>query len=316
MRYLVASAPDPASMNIRQRLLETAEWEEGKAFQGSPVLELVKNPLLTNTVRKGGEAEALARPGEVMLVIIKERHLYAENLDQELVDARLPEPEFICFLSRHTAASGKPTLTVHPTGNYGSADYGGTDETLSMAAPRWTTGALRCLAREVKAAGLEHGVGFEVTHHGPLCTTPAFYIEIGSDESQWERPAPGLAIARALLTTRKAAGPVLVGAGGGHYAPRFTEVALELEGAFGHIVPAYALKGHDSGEQARRLRMAWDHTPEAEGLYFHRKGLSKPMHRELREWAEGEGLPVFSSYSLEPLGHRTGCGLRSGVFRR
>lgn len=297
MRYLVASAPDVASMNIRQRLLEAANWRENGTIQGSAVLELVGNPFQDDA----GTGELLAHPGQMMMLTIKERHLYAENLEQELVAAGLPGPQLICFLSRHTAASGKPTLTVHPTGNHGTADYGGSAQSLSTAAPRWSTGALRCLAHEVKAAQLEHGVSFEVTHHGPLSDIPSFYIEIGSDESQWERKTPARAIARALLQAREATGPVLVGIGGGHYAPRFTDVVLELQGAFGHLVPAYALKGQELEEQTRRIRRAWEGTPEAEGLYFHRKGLSKPSHRELAAWAEQEGLPVVSSRSLEPL---------------
>ena len=292
MRYLVASAPDPASMNIREMVVELAEWKEVAEFQGVPVLELTANPMLTREF----EGEALAQPGKLRLVTIRERHLYAENLDVDL-----PQPELVCFLSRHTAASGKPTLTVHPTGNYGSADYGGRAGSLSLAAPRWTTGALHRLAREARTVELEHGVSYEVTHHGPLSDTPAFYIEIGSDESHWERRGPAQAIATALLKSGEARGPVLVGVGGGHYAPRFSDVVKELECAFGHIVPAYALKGQEPEEQARRIREAWDRTPGAEGLYFHRKGLSKPMHRQLREWAENEGFPVISSNSLEPL---------------
>jgi len=38
--------------------------------------------------------------------------------------------------------------------------------------------------------------------------------------------------------------PVLLGIGGGHYAPRFTDVILEKKAAFGHMIPRYHI---DSG---------------------------------------------------------------------
>ncbi len=302
MRYLVASIPDPASRNIAARLHDIAKWNKVGHFDGAPVLELVDHRFIDD-----GDDKLLARPGKVQLITLQERHLYAELLEEKITEAGLEEPELICVLSRHTAASGKPTLTLHPTGNYGTADYGGAPERLSISAPRWTTGALRALTRESEAAGLEHGVSFEVTHHGPELNTPAFYIEIGSDESQWPRPEPATAIARALLQTREAGGPVVIGVGGGHYAPRFTDVGRQLQAAFGHMVPAYALKGKELEEQGRLIRMAWERTPGADrkpgdkAVYFHRKGLSKPNHRQLKAWAEDAGYPVLSSTTLKPV---------------
>ena len=247
MRYLVASAPDNASCNLRDRLLELAHWRELDRFDGAPVYELAENSLADED---GAPPEGpLAMPGQLRLLTLAGRHLYAEELEARLAEAGLPEPELLVFLSRHSAASGRPSLTLHPTGNYGPAEFGGLAGVLSMAAPRWMTGALRAVAVQARAEGLEHGVGFEVTHHGPKLATPHFFIEIGSEQSQWSSRPPALALARALLTARQASGPVLVGVGGGHYAPRFTDVGLNQEAAMGHMIPAYALEGLSREQQ-------------------------------------------------------------------
>lgn len=303
MRYLVASAPDNAALNLRDRLSELAQWAPVGEFQESPVWELTANPLGTSAAEEGPtrQGQPLAVAGQMRMVTLNGWHLYADHLGATLVEAGQPEPELLCFLSRHQAASGRHSLTVHPVGNYGAAEYGGAEATLAVSAPRWMTGALRTLKQEAEQAGLDHLVGYEVTHHGPELSTPAFFIEIGSDETQWPRPEPAQAIARALLKARAASRPVLVGVGGGHYAPRHSDVALGCVAAMGHMVPGYALKECAEAEQVQRLRAAWAKTPEAEALYFHRKGLPKPIYRQLRAWAQEEGLKVVSSRDLEPL---------------
>ncbi|MDD1748219.1 MAG: D-aminoacyl-tRNA deacylase, partial [Methanomassiliicoccales archaeon] len=87
------------------------------------------------------------------------------------------------FLSRHKAASGIPTLTAHPIGNFSKADFGGRPGTLVRSSPDMMTSTLRELQRN--AAGLGFGVSFEVTHHGPYLEAPTMYIEIGSSEENW-----------------------------------------------------------------------------------------------------------------------------------
>lgn len=297
MHYLIASVVDDASTNIKQRLLERASWlTTDQEFQDHKVRKLHGNPFVS-----GHTDQLLLPPKGTLLVTLQDWHLYAEDLDRELVEAGLPEPELLIFLSRHSAASGKPTLTVHPVGNYQKAQYGGQPGTLSLSAPQWMTGALCELSQQTAYVGLEHGVSYEVTHHGPFLQTPSFFIEIGSDETQWPRKGPANAIALSLLKAEAAQGPVLVGVGGGHYAPRHTDVALEFKASIGHMVPAYALKDQPLEKQTRALELAWQRTPTAQGYYFHRKGLSKPLQRELKAWAEERDRPVLSSKELEPL---------------
>ncbi len=147
--------------------------------------------------------------------------------------------EYYVVASRHWARSGKPSLTVHPTGNFGKAMYGGRPRELqpTVAKPMRDV-FLEFLADPPK--GFE--VSLEATHHSPTqFSTPMFFAEIGSRERQWRDEAVGGYIAGAIVRGIGAGGeaPVAVGFGGGHYCPTFT--AMEGETAFGHIAAKYSL---------------------------------------------------------------------------
>ena len=109
MRLLLCSISDVASVNIRDALLDLGGWSEVGALQGHP---------------------CLAR-GEDLLVTIQEPHLFADNVDALVSQQLQMEVGPVVFLSRHKAASGIPTLTVHPIGNFSKADFGGRPGTLS-----------------------------------------------------------------------------------------------------------------------------------------------------------------------------------------
>jgi D-aminoacyl-tRNA deacylase len=151
---------------------------------------------------------------------------------------------------------------------------------------------------------LEHSTSFEVTHHGPLLDTPSFFIEIGSDDSAWGDKVAGKVIAQTiidLLTPGLEAQlkdyPVVIGIGGGHYAPRHSDVARKKQVSFGHMIPNYALEAISD----RMLIRALERTPNAEGVYFHRKALKKPRYRELKTFFSGKGYKVLQSDDLEEI---------------
>ncbi len=203
--------------------------------------------------------------------------------------------EVVIFASRHRAESRIPTLTVHPIGNYSAADFGGKPGTLSMSAPQFMTSALRSLS--VNAKGLGFNVSFETTHHGPILNSPAFYIEIGSYEELWGREDAAEAIAKTIISVRDDGFPVIVCVGGGHYAPRFTEVALARKVAIGHMAANYAL---DSLSPEMISQMA-SMSGGARKVYFHKKGMPKPAYRVLRERFSSNGMEEISSEDLEPI---------------
>lgn len=269
MRVLVASEADEASRAQRDALLELASWSEDVRFEGLPTW----------------------RRGDLWLVTIAEHHLYRDRLDETIAGHFGGPPELLVYLSKHRSESGTPSLTVHPIGNLGSADFGGFERTLVPAAARAMTAALRALRRE--AAGLRYNVTFEATHHGPYLATPTFYIEQGSTEQEWADREAARAIARTLLGLEPVDAPIAIGVGGGHYVPRHTDVALERRVAFGHLLPAYALPSVDEAMLAQAVDAS-----RATLAYVHRKSISKPEARRLEERLEALGVKVVREEDL------------------
>ncbi len=273
MKLVVTSSEDPASMNIRARLLERSGWTEKDMFGNHPVL--VK--------------------GEFRMVQVDRIHLDEDYIDDRVTESVREPVDVIIFASRHRAESKIPTLTVHPIGNYSSADFGGKPGTLSRSSPQMMTSALRELS--VRAQGMGFSISFETTHHGPIVNAPAFYIEIGSYEELWGREDAADAIAETILGIEDRSYPVVLGVGGGHYAPRYTEIALSRKVSFGHMAANYAI---DSLDTSMIQQMA-SRSDGAKKVYFHKKSMPKPAYRELRERFSSCGIVEISSEDLEPL---------------
>ena len=208
---MVCSLKDVASINIAEAMRAAVDWTEAGEFKGRPVL----------------------RRGDLWMVSIDGLHIHAEGIDAEVEKTVGQRVDEVVFLSKHRAASGRPSLTVHPIGNWNGAEFGGRERTLTPAAPDLMTSLLRRVKEE--AEGLPHEVVFEVTHHGPLLSRPTLFMEIGSDEQAWEDREAAAALARSLLNVTVDRNPAAIGIGGGHYAPRFSEVALSHHVSFGHM---------------------------------------------------------------------------------
>ncbi len=278
MILILTSKEDVASMNIREELLDLGEWKPAGIFDGNEVLAY----------------------GDMAMVEINEIHLHCEDLDLQVKEELDIEPDMIIVASRHRSQSKLRTLTVHPLGNFTSADFGGKPGTLAKTAPRKMTQAFLTLSR--KASDLDFHISFEATHHGPYIDTPTFFIEIGSDETAWPEKPPARAIAETIMSIAIKPGQSLeteddiiaIGIGGGHYMPRMSEVAMTHQISFGHMVPGYATDALDNDMLVQLMKQV----PDVEGVYFHRKALSKPRLRELKAMCEELGLKVLSSKEI------------------
>jgi D-aminoacyl-tRNA deacylase len=286
---IVASAEDPASMNIKTSLLEQTSWDEHGTFYDTPV-----------NISRSME--------NVVLVTIPDKKIRHENIDIEVHEQLHITPRIAIFLSRHRSKMGEPTLTVHPIGNYGAAEFGGEPKTLIPAAPRMMTALLRHIKLNLKTTDLTYQVCFEVTHHGPMLRIPTVFVEVGSTEAQWQKKEPASVIATSLLDVLYEKHyeeeyskdiPVLVGIGGGHYAPRFTDVAFEKNAAFGHMIPSYHI---DEGNiNWAMIQQAVQMTPDASGVYLHKKALKKSQVTSFKQMLTEHEIPVISSTDLSPL---------------
>ena len=273
VKLIVTSSEDPASMNIRARLLERTGWSENGSFNEHPA----------------------TKKDDFLMVQVDRIHLDEELIDERVSKAIGIEVEVVIFASRHRSESKIPTLTVHPIGNFLSADLGGRPGTLCKSSPQLMTSALRHLS--AKGKGLGFNISFETTHHGPFVNSPAFYIEIGSYEELWGRKDAAEAIAESILNIKDEGHPVIVCVGGGHYAPRFTEVALSKKVAIGHMAANYAL----DALKPDMIEQMMNKSGGAKKVYFHKKGMPKPAYRQLQERFISCGLGEISSDDLEAL---------------
>ena len=271
MKAIIISKPDIASCNIYYNLLQIKDWKEKGEFQGNPVFY----------------------HGDFFIATISDEHIYHDDVDKEIFEALGENPEVMIYASRHRSESGKRSLTVHPIGNYGKAEFGGKERTLVPSSPHLMTEAMRIL-RE-KASDLDFSVSFEATHHGPHLETPTFFIEIGSDESAWRDKKAARAIAETIMEIEIKEYPVGIGVGGGHYSPRMTDVAKERKISFGHIVPTYAISNLDS-EMANQIIKK---TQGVKNVYFHKKQLKKGRYSELKKLFSEHGLFCVSSSDLD-----------------
>ena len=273
MNLIIASESDIASINLRDRLLEMSNWKKNGFFDKKEMWVLTKD--YGDFCKKGTH-----------LITIEELHIYAEEIDKKWEEQNDKKIDNIIFLSKHKAASGRPSLTVHPIGNWGSADYGGKKGRISGAAPEWMTGLLLNI-RENRIDGYD--VCFEATHHGPLLETPTMFLEIGSSETEWVKKEPAEALIKSLLNLKRANGTNVIGIGGGHYAPRFTEAAFSHEVCFGHMVANYGVNVLTSDLVERAIECS-----KAEGIYFHKKGMKKTDYRMWKDWAENNKIKVYN----------------------
>ena len=278
MNLIIASEADSASLNLKSRLLEMAKWVEDGDFNGKRVWKLTEDY----------GAFCLK---DTRLITIEELHIHAEGIDKEWEEKTDMEIDNIVFLSRHKAASGRPSLTVHPIGNWGKADYGGVEGKVSGASPKWMTGLLLSIYKN-RLSGYD--VCFEATHHGPLVEKPTMFLEIGSGEEQWELKEPAKALIKSLLELEAASGVNAIGIGGGHYTPRFTEAAMSHKVCFGHMIANYGISPLTPEILNEAIKSC-----DADGLYFHRKGMKRSDYRKWKEYAEENGFTVFNQSDYE-----------------
>jgi D-aminoacyl-tRNA deacylase len=225
MILLVSSNKDVASLNIAGQILSCYSFRRVfEEFQGNPVYTACINEKLVTLIR-----------------------LNDESVDAQDIPELFLDVELVVFISRHSSQSGMPTLTVHPPGNFADADFGGLPRTVSVSPATAMSHALKMLVFfQQKLELSEYDVSFEVTHHGPSLDVPSMFVELGSSMSQWTDHKAAYAIACSVISTiehfdSKPVQKAVIGIGGTHYNKKFTNMALNGEAFFGHMIPKYAV---------------------------------------------------------------------------
>ena len=239
LKLVIISRPDIASLIIGEELLELGDWQRGPDVEGC----------ITHGFC------------DTRIWWLDSRLLWEDDLDERWRQATTEEVSEIIFPSRHSATSGQPSLTVHPIGipHLSSQDeipFGGKAASCPPPNPR-----LAAWFRELKQMGDasdlcdEFSFTLEATHHGPWLKTPCMFIEIGSTESYWGRRDAARILADIIWRglgldggvgignwNASAAGEkVVVGIGGGHYAPFIGRLALHEGVWLGHVLANHSL---------------------------------------------------------------------------
>ncbi len=243
---------DPASRNIRERLIEHAQTEETEEkFQGYPVYKI------------------RSREHDVLLYKIKGHPVYFEDADKKI------DADVFIFATKHASRSGIHSLSVHVPGNWGKAELGGRDRKLCRPASQFMTEGYLTLLNLGRNSEFE--IIYECTHHGPHLKKPCMFIEIGSDETTWENKNAGKIIAEAIhfvlnrdITTK----PVVFGIGGIHHCPNFMKLVLNHNLALGHVCPKYNLQNLDEELIYKAIK-----TSNAEIVALDWKGMGKEKER-------------------------------------
>ena len=274
-RLIVCYEQDLPSLNMKKQLMGRLQWDD-MGTDG------------TNSYMSSGND---------VLMTIDRMHVHAENVDRTAEGFGIKVDEMV-VLSRHSSASGKPTLTVHPIGNYRANDMGGKAETLVRPTPHLMTSVLRNIPRFNKDPS--YSISFEVTHHGPYVDVPTMYLEIGSDESHWGDEVAAGVLIDSLLSAEVSDYPVVIGIGGGHYAPRFTDLALSTKVDIGHMVPNYQINDASDEEVSRMISSAAEVT-DTDMVYVHRNSMKGPEERRVNGIIDSLGLERVSSKDFDSM---------------
>lgn len=280
---IIASKKDIAGMNIRDSMLNLFNFKEIEdKFDDNPVFELEED-------------------NEIKLYTTESVQIHAENIDKKI------QADLFIFTSRHSAVSGLKTLSCHPIGNFGKAEFGGKENKLCIAPANFQKKALIELNKH--GTEIEHEVTLEATHHGPYVEKPMMFVELGSNEDNWKNKEAANIIAKTIIkilienndyerlsfhkstTNGKTNLEKMQGdkfsehfdsvfvIGGSHYNHVANKVMLKSNYAVGHICAKYNLENLNETliEEAMEKTM-----PKAKFVLLDWKGLGKEKQRILK----------------------------------
>ncbi len=191
-------------------------------------------------------------------LLIQGLHIWADGIDLEHESATDSTVDEVLVLSRHVSASETPALTLHAIGVPGESPRGVRARsggiTGTVVPPSTKFGQLfrtmSGIAIENKLDE-EYDITLETTHHGPLLNKPTLFLEIGSTEDRWTDHRAARVWAATLshclglegtsTHSWSGSGEVMLGLGGGHYAPRHKSIISQTDVWVGHLLANYAL---------------------------------------------------------------------------
>ncbi len=299
---IAVNQQDVASTNQADVLLRLDPWTVSPPFEGHPTHSL----------------------HHLRMVHLPDGLLFEDGLDRRWFEHSGEVVEEVIFPSRHVAASGQASLTLHPIGTphldegeigpYGG--HGGRAPPPSSRLAGWWKLLLERARNDPRVEGFD--LSLEVTHHGPDLGVPCLFIEVGSTEATWGHVGAADVLAHIIRDTllseddatkwspaRNAGETVVVTLGGGHYAPRANLLAAEEGIWLGHMLATYALpfeqnEGEVGGNWKQAINAAIDATrksfPQGDLVCSMDKKAFKGWQRQaVRDHLDTLGIPLLTS---------------------
>lgn len=298
---ILVSGGDIASTNQAHELMKMGDWVALEPIEGLPAYSFK----------------------HARIWWLEDGCLWEDDLDKRWANATGEVPIEIIFPSRHSAASGNASLTLHPIGTMQIPlqeipDYGGRAGDCPPPNPR--IGAWWRELNSVASGLKEFDLSLETTHHGPWIETPSLFIEIGSTAETWGHLEAAKLLAGIIhrglgldgssgLGKWTGQGRVVVTLGGGHYAPRGNLLASHEGIWIGHMLATYALpftkdeSGNVGGMWENSIRKAMAATqlafPGGELICSMDKKAFKGWQRQaIRDLLEELEIPLLKSSEI------------------
>ncbi|KAK3039783.1 hypothetical protein RJ639_027096 [Escallonia herrerae] len=219
---VVATTTDPASLGPASALLAFPGWHSGPSFQG--VRSFVN--------------------GDVIRLLQHDKSI----VEEDDLDSRIT----------FNFCLGVPHLQDGDV-----LPQGGKPGWAALPSPRMVPWLI-LLKKLAESRNLvpEFEVTLEATHHGPVTNKPTMFVEIGSTEEYWRRQDAAQVIAQLVWeglglgggdavgnwSSNSTGNKVLLGIGGGHYAPRHMDIVLKGGICVGHLLSGYSLPMEDPSQ--------------------------------------------------------------------
>jgi D-aminoacyl-tRNA deacylase len=266
---IITSKIDLAGTNIKEKLINNHNFiKTDELFDDENIYE--NKSLINDSIK--------------LYTIQKTSTVFRENLDNEI------KADLFIYATKHQSASKIPSLSVHCTGNWDNANFGGKNRTLCKSPQNFLKSAMIYMEKNIKKLEYEklseYDIVQEVTHHGPFMNKPLIYIEIGADEKRWKDSLAGKFIAEIICnlirdfdTIKLKKYKVGFGIGGLHTTPNFKKIIINEDDnsvAISHVCPKYMLDKLDEDTIIQGINMS---DKKANYIIFDWKGMGSEKTR-------------------------------------
>ena len=293
---IITSTEDIASMNIRENLINSKQYQ----FIEIPSRWDNYNLLKLESIISSNNELILLEDNQIFLGLTDSPLISLNNLE-DIYD--IIKPDFLIFASRHRSETERKAFLTHITGNWTlKADFGGEPRHLSKASALLVKAGFLSLKEQLNLPifndFLDFSLDIEVTHHGPTSLNePLLFIELGSSENEWKIKKAGKLVANSIMRTvreylklkNSSQIEIGIGFGGTHYAPQFRKLIDQKNIAISFICPKYYLQELNKEMIALMIEKSFE---KIDYFIIDWKGTNSDDKKHLLPLLEGFNIPI------------------------